>query len=141
MFLSVITFIDLLQTDNVAVVPSKLLFDQVLSVVQLQGVGGAVRVQHRLGKVRLGVDVGEDVVRHHSHSRPVRDFGCESMTVVKQAHAWSSLHSSHRNQLLGQATTASIFGCAAQFEPEADVLIGWDVNSLTSNLSPTTVLI
>ena len=135
-----VTFVDLLQTDDVSVVTSQLLLDQVLPVVQLQGVGGAVRVEHSLGQFCLRVHIGEDVVRHHPHHRPRRLFDSVRVSVVERAHAWSGLYGSHRDQFLHLATASSIFRCAAQFEPAADVLIGRDVDSLTAYLCPAAVL-
>lgn len=136
-----ITFVDLLQTDDVSIVSSQLLLDQILSVVQLQGVGGAVRVEHILRQFCLGVDIGKDVVGHHPHSWPLRLFDSVRVSIVERAHAWSGLYCSYRDQLLGRATASSIFRCAAQFEPAANVLIGWDVDSPRSYLCPTAVLI
>lgn len=121
--LAVVTFVDLLQTDDVSVVPGQLLLDQVLPVVQLQGVGCAVRVKHSFGQFCLCVDISEDVVGHHPHSRPLHLFHCINVSVVERAHAWSGLHGSHRHQLLGRTTTTPIFGCAAKFEPVANVLV------------------
>lgn len=135
--LGVVTFVDLLQTDDVSVVPGQLLLDQVLSVVQLQGIGGTVRVKHRLGQFCLCVDISEDVVGHHPHNRPLHFFYSINVSVVKRAHTRSSLHSPHRHQLLGQTTTTPIPRCAEKFEPVANVLVGWDVDSSTSYPSPT----
>ena len=109
------TFVDLLKTDDVSVVPDQLLLDQVLPVVQLQGVGGTVRVKHVLGQFRLSVDIGQYVVGHHPHSRPRRPFYSIHMAVIKRACAWPRLYSPHRDELLGQATPGSISGCANEF--------------------------
>lgn len=138
--LGLVTFVDLLQTDDVGVVSSQLLLDQVLPVVQLQGVGGTVWVKHCLGQFSLGVDISEDVIGHHPHNRPLHHFDSVQVSVVKRAHAWSGLHSSHRHQLLGHTTTTSIFGCAAKFELAANVLVGRDVDSPASYLSPSYIL-
>lgn len=134
------TFVDLLQTDDVRVVSSQLLLDQVLPVVQLQGIGGAVGVQHRLGQFCLCVDISEDVIGHHPQNRPVHLFYSIHVSVVERAHAWSSLHGSYRHQLLGHTTTTPIFRCAAKFELTANVLVGWDVDSPTSYMSPAYIL-
>lgn len=134
------TFVNFLQTDDVSVVAGQLLLDQVLPIVQLQGVGGTVRVEHVLRQFRLGVDVGQYVVGRHPHSRPLRPFHSIHVAVVEGACAWSRLYSPHREELLGQATPCSIFGRAKESEPAANVLVGWDVDPHVPDLYPTAVL-
>lgn len=112
-------FVHLLQADEVGVVSGQLLLQQVLPVVDLQRVRGAVRVQHGAGELGLGIGVGQDVVGDGAHGAAATRLARVEVPRVERARARPGLHGAAALHLAGRPEApGAVPRRAAQLQPQ-----------------------